>query len=378
MPWYRDSLKPEQGDRATIEGRSHRAPLESALIDRRDVLKLAGAAIMANADLSKSAAAELGNRSLLIAANANVSGFSATTEEPLIFPKPREIELSAGQFALNESTAIVVSANASANDLSLSRFLTAELSDRYGLKLRTEHSSRSSAAGPVVVMGTVWNPLIREYSAREGIQLPVESPGSEEYVLRITEGVVLIAGRSERGAFYGLQSLRQMIRKGDGELRLRSVRVRDWPDKSFRGIKVYLPGRANIPFFKRFLRDFVALYKFNTVMMEMNACMRLDRHPELNAGWIEFARDTNYSRRNYPPGPLHDREQNSSHQDCCDGALLEKEEVADLVRWAAENHLEVIPEIPSLTHSFYLLSKPPARSRGRTAHHSGNAAADSH
>jgi hypothetical protein len=135
------------------------------------------------------------------------------------------------------------------------------------------------------------------------------------------------------------------------------VRVRDWPDKSFRGVKVYVPGPANIQFFKRYLRDFVALYKFNTLMLEMNACMRLDRHPELNSGWIEFARDTNYSRLNYPPHPLHGREQNSSHQDCGDGTFIEKDDVRGLVRWAKDLHIEVIPEIPSLTHSFYLLTR---------------------
>ncbi|PYU97884.1 MAG: hypothetical protein DMG10_29700, partial [Acidobacteria bacterium] len=32
-------------------------------------------------------------------------------------------------------------------------------------------------------------------------------------------------------------------------------------------------------------------------------------------------------------------------------------EVADLVRWVRQNHIDVIPEIPSFTHSFYLLTR---------------------
>ena len=76
----------------------------------------------------------------------------------------------------------------------------------------------------------------------------------------------------------------------------------------------------------------MALYKYNTLIMEMGASMRLDSHPELNSGWIEFVRDCNYSCRNYPPGPFHNVEQNSSHQDTADGGFLEKEEVADLAR----------------------------------------------
>jgi hypothetical protein len=51
--------------------------------------------------------------------------------------------------------------------------------------------------------------------------------------------------------------------------------------------------------------------------------------------------------------------QNASHQDTGDGSFLEKSEVADLVQWARRYHIEVIPEIPSLTHSYYLLTKHP-------------------
>jgi hypothetical protein len=84
--------------------------------------------------------------------------------------------------------------------------------------------------------------------------------------------------------------------------------------------------------------------------------MRLENHPELNYGWVEFARDVDYSCRNYPLGPFHGMEQNSSHQDTADGGFLEKEEIADLARWIRRHHIELIPEIPSFTHSYYLLT----------------------
>jgi hypothetical protein len=91
-------------------------------------------------------------------------------------------------------------------------------------------------------------------------------------------------------------------------------------------------------------------------MLVMNACMRLDSHPELNYGSVQFARDVNYAARNYPLGPFHDKEQNSSHQDCADGGILEKEEVADLASWVRRHHIELVPVLPSFTHSYYLLT----------------------
>ena len=103
--------------------------------------------------------------------------------------------------------------------------------------------------------------------------------------------MVLIAGKDDRGAFYGLQSLRQLVVKEEKEVRFRGAMIRDWPDKPFRGIYMFLPGRDNINYFKRFVRDFMAMYKYNTLILEMNSCMRLESHPELNYGWVEFARD---------------------------------------------------------------------------------------
>lgn len=333
----------------------HHAPDK---ICRRDLFKLSGAALMAGAGFPRSFLSVDGG-SIPTASNfgenKNTSRFLAAP--PLLFPEPREMEKSAQNFAL-ERAMIYLPDSASSSDSFLAKFLTEELSDRFDLQLKTVRGNGlSRLMGPVILMGSVQSPAIREFCAEKKINLAAAHPGPEGYFLNVDEQGVLIAGRDDAGAFYGLQSLRQLIKKDDQGVQVPCVHVRDWPDKPFRGVKVYVPGPGSIQFFKRYLRDFVALHKFNTLMMEMNACMRLDRHPELNAGWIEFARDTDYSRRNYPPGPLHGREQNSSHQDCGDGTYIEKDDVRELVLWAEQLHIEVVPEIPSLTHSFYLLTK---------------------
>ena len=110
-------------------------------------------------------------------------------------------------------------------------------------------------------------------------------------------------------------------------------------------------------FLKRFMSDFMALYKYNKIIIEFN-CMRLDNHPEVNTGWQEFVKYMQYTRSNSSQG-LYGEEKNSSHYDAGDGFIIEKEAVRDLVTFANENFLEVIPEIPSLTHAYYLLTKHP-------------------
>ncbi len=288
--------------------------------------------------------------------DANCAGPCAPLES-VIFPKPQEILDSGNNFLLDNEVRVVVPLNASAEDLFLARSLVNELGDRFDLHLKIERSASLHANARIILMGSIQNPLVRQYCMQMGAGQDNRIPGPEGYILRTDKNVTLIAGRDNRGAFYGLQSLRQLVFKQEGQIQIRGVRIRDWPDKQFRGIYLYLPGRDNIQFFKRFVRDYMALYKYNTLIMEMGASMRLDSHPELNSGWIEFVRDCNYSCRNYPPGPFHNVEQNSSHQDTADGGFLEKEEVAELARWIAKYQIELIPEIASFTHSYYLLTK---------------------
>lgn len=277
-------------------------------------------------------------------------------ESPVIFPLPQEIEEHGNHFVLDEQVAIVIPESARDNDRSLARFLSAELAERHGLGLRTVNVGQLPPDKRFILMGSISNPLIREYIASKHLQIDADSPGPEGYVLEVSRDSVVIAGSDDQGAFYGLQSLRQVIENADGTLRVRGVHVKDWPYKPFRAIRLYVPGRENIAFFKRFLRDFMALYKFNKVVMEMNAVMRFDTHPELNAGWIEFAKDLDYTRRDRPLGPGQ-QYQDSAHHDAGDGGLLEKEEVADLVEYANRHFIEVIPELASLTHSYYLLTR---------------------
>jgi hypothetical protein len=289
--------------------------------------------------------------SLVLSAALNLSAANRT----LIFPQPQEQRLLQGNFELTEDTVIAVPLKASPADLALARMLREELIDRWGIAVGIRRLTALPARTGVILAGALTNPLVAAYSAA----MPTVHDRASAYFLHVTERVALVAGSDDEGAFYGLQSLRQLVSKHSNGLAIPGIQVRDWPYKPFRGIRMYLPGRNNISFFKRFVRDFMALYKFNKLILEVNACMRLDRHPELNAGWVEFGRDVNYARRNYPTGVPHEMDQNSSHQDAGDGGYLEQDEVRELVAWARKNHLDVIPEVPSYSHSFYLLARHP-------------------
>ncbi|HYK55666.1 MAG TPA: family 20 glycosylhydrolase, partial [Flavisolibacter sp.] len=230
-----------------------------------------------------------------------------------------------------------------------------EIADKYEYAIKLTSSFKIPQGGKFILIGSLANPLIKKYCEEKGWLASLKTLGKEGYVLSVSDNCVIVAANTNNGAMMGLSSLRQIIRKENGTLSIPQLFITDSPQYPFRGIKFYLPGKENIPFFKRFIKDFAALYKFNKIILELNANMRLDKHPELNIGAVQFARHLNFSRLDRPPG-IHNEYQNSSHQDNADGQILEKEEVADIVRYIRQFHIEVIPELPSLTHSYYLLA----------------------
>jgi hypothetical protein len=272
-----------------------------------------------------------------------------------IFPIPTSIEVKPGTFIFDNNTYLLLPPKASKEEEMISRLFVHELTDRYGYALSIRKKSSTQPGEKYVMIGTLANPLLHAYADQVKVGASLKALGREGYILMISVDRAVVMCNSMAGAWNGLASLRQLLRKESEQLTMPQLKVTDKPAFPFRGIKLYLPGRSNIPFFKNFISDFASLYKFNKIILELNANMRLDRHPELNIGAVEFARHLKYSRLDRPPG-VHKEYQNSSHQDNADGQILEKEEVADLVAFIRKFGIEVIPELPSLTHSYYLLS----------------------
>jgi len=281
---------------------------------------------------------------------------AAPNAPPLIFPIPQEMELRSTRLEINSNVEILVPEAAPAHDLFLARILAADLTDRFHAPIKLRAVSQLPDKGSFILLGSVANPLVQRMLNRSDLRSAAGATAPEGYLLDVDKQIALVAGHDDPGAFYGVQSLRQLIGRDAKGTYISGVRIKDFPYKPFRGVKLFLPGRDHIPFFKRFVSDFMALYKYNKLILEMNAGMRLEHHPELNEGWIELGRNLNDTRRDRPLGPGA-QYQNSVHHDTADFGVLEQDEVADLVKYAQQHHIEVIPELPSLTHSYYLLTR---------------------
>ncbi len=78
--------------------------------------------------------------------------------KPLIFPYPRKVEMLEGRFLLNEQVVIISPENPSQDDVFLTRTLTADLTDRYQIALRTVNVHQVDENERFILMGSITNP----------------------------------------------------------------------------------------------------------------------------------------------------------------------------------------------------------------------------
>lgn len=109
---------------------------------------------------------------------------------------------------------------------------------------------------------------------RKGVRLTVDfNPGkavkagvksvSGAYLLTVSPDGVNILGYDERGAFYGIQTLRQMVVQC-GESSVPCVRINDWPDLPVRGVVEGFYGTPWSHQARLSLIDFYGRFKMNT------------------------------------------------------------------------------------------------------------------
>ena len=87
-------------------------------------------------------------------------------DKPLIFPIPQQLKVTQESFVVDESISILVPENASVQDINLAKALVRELSDKYATAIKIRATAEIPATGKSVVMGTLNNPLIREYCSK--------------------------------------------------------------------------------------------------------------------------------------------------------------------------------------------------------------------
>lgn len=228
-----------------------------------------------------------------------------------------------------------------------------------GLDRVSQELLQKSARADGQIQSVCYTPLTEEIKAQIKEVFSVDySPNPEGYVIWVFGNEAVIYAETPTGAFYGALNLSRKCLQGIG-----CGMIYNYPCSDFRLLKLYLPSEENIDYFKKLI-DFSAYYGYNKIMLEVGGAMEYHSHPEVNEGWIEYSRvasaHLNHKGDN-PYFPFADEKtyylKNSIHSENAGGGVLSQATVKELVRYCEERFMEVIPEMPSLSHSDYLLTR---------------------
>lgn len=243
-----------------------------------------------------------------------------------VIPRPVFVERTEGAFRITPSTRLLAKGDAAAE----AKKLAEALAPAMGFSLELTASLRPG-----------------ERAIELELDDSLSALGAEGYELRVTPERIAIAGAQPAGLFHGIQTLQQLLpvavfsrtKVNDITWDVPCVRIADHPRFAWRGLLVD-PARHFIA--KRDLLRFIdvmALHKFN----------RLQIHLTDNEGWrIEI--------RKYPKlteiGSKMDW--NLRHRDGtgprCFG-FYTQDDIRQIVRYAAERHITVVPEIEMPFHT---------------------------
>ena len=127
--------------------------------------------------------------------------------------------------------------------------------------------------------------------------------------------------------------------------------------KNMRGVKILLPPPDQIEELFRFL-DIAVHYGANALMIELGGAMEYKRHPEINEGWLEYAAFMGeYSGKGQKIQEETPWRRNSIHSDNGGGRVLTQDQIRTIADYARKLGMEIIPEVPCLSHCDYLLTR---------------------
>ncbi len=127
----------------------------------------------------------------------------------------------------------------------------------------------------------------------------------------------------------------------------------------FRGYKSYLPPKEKIGEYKEFI-DLMVSLGYNKLMLELGGACEYKSHPEINSGWEEFCEIfKEYNGKTMDAQRMYIYPKNSLHVENGGGSYLTETELKEIVDYCSERFIEIIPEMPSLSHSDYILYNHP-------------------
>jgi hexosaminidase len=243
-----------------------------------------------------------------------------------LIPRPVMAKADAGLFSLNDSTVITM-APGNPELLRIAGYIAAVLKPATGFTFKIDSVARTANS---IAIG-----LVNDTSLT-----------AEGYEMKIAPNGIVLNAYRPAGIFYGVQTIRQFLPAAIGKpsvqpgpWQIAAGTIRDYPDYAMRGsmldVARHFFGTDDV---KRYI-DFLAYYKMNTLHLHLSD----------DQGWrIEikkWPRLTEYGSTTQVGGGK--------------GGFYTQEQYKDLVQYAADRFITVIPEIDMPGHTNAALASYP-------------------
>ncbi len=250
-------------------------------------------------------------------------------ELPLI-PMPKEIEVGNRGFVLTNTTVI----NADKNSFE-AKYLRDIIQQNLGIDVKISPSSNASSK-------------INFYSTVPD----TDNFKEESYYLSIDEQRIEIQATTKKGIFYAIQSLIQLFPLNKApEVKLPAVQIFDTPKYAWRGMHLDC-ARHFFPkeFVKKYI-DYIAMYKFNTFHWHLTDDqgwrIEIKKYPKLTeiGAWRNGSMVGHYNEQKYDSIRY--------------GGFYTQDDIKEIVAYATQRHITVVPEIEMPGHAVAALAAYP-------------------
>lgn len=144
-------------------------------------------------------------------------------------PQPKEVQLRDGGFRVGPRTKIFVQLGHQSEDRIAAETLAEEVQYQSGFTLDIfGMKPEGKAEDGAIVLARLEDERVRHFLARNGLRADA-SVGARGYLLFSDKDHLIVAANSGEGLFYGVQTLRQLLRPTDKGIFCPAVGIRDWP-----------------------------------------------------------------------------------------------------------------------------------------------------
>ncbi|WP_341221843.1 family 20 glycosylhydrolase [Polaribacter atrinae] len=264
-----------------------------------------------------------------------------TAEEISIVPKPSSMQIAKGSFSITKNSKISVENEA---QKPAAKYLSDLFENAAGYTLAMSEATNN--ANIIFIEDKTLNP--------------------EAYTLEVTTEKIVIKASDAPGYFYGVQTLRQLLppsiettNSAEKNWIIPSINITDEPRFAWRGMQMDFSRHFfSIDNVKTFL-NYMALYKLNTYHMHLTDDqgwrIEIKKYPlltEKGAWRVESSHDKtcNELAKKDPSYTIDKQHYHNRNGERMYGGFFTQEQIKEIIAYAAERQIEVIPEIDMPGH----------------------------